>query len=116
MKSARQVWAILAAEAVLIALVGINVPYRRVAHSVPVPGLPGDTVDFVQDRSALDLLLGRSDGYVIRHSNGSECKHPVPADVSLDELRQGSSVEYDGHTLTVVAPRGIRVSTPGYTP
>ena|SRR5438132_1029129 len=105
----------VAALSALALSVGANVPFRLVIHSIEVTGAPGRTVDFFTYRSALDSAIGRNGGYFVRFPNGAETKLPiVPGDVSPDELRQGSSAEYDGEAITVRGPQGRSVSLRGY--
>jgi hypothetical protein len=102
---------VAAGVAILVLFAVLNVPWRCVVHSIDIPGHPGNPVEFMQERT----LLGWRGDYFVRFANGSEPKAPiVPGDVSLDELRRDSWVEYTGGTLTVHGPRGAWISVAGY--
>ena len=105
---------ILVASTVVLAFVVIVAvdSQRTTVHRIDVPGHPGKTVDFIQARA----MTGER-GYIVRLPNGSETKEAfVLSDVSVEELRQQSSVEYFDETLIVFGPRGRRMEIGGYVP
>jgi hypothetical protein len=92
-------------------LILLNVTWCQTVHSVEIPGLLGQRVDFFEYRS----LLGR-DGFIyVGFSNGAETKRPFlgPGAV-IEQVRRGTTVDYDGQTLTVHGPNGEQLSVPGY--
>ena len=86
-------------------------PWRYTVHRVEVKGLPGPLVEFVEDDS-----LGSPGGVIIVFPNGSWDKHPLPRDISAEELKREASAELDGTTLTVDVPRQGRTMIPGWRP
>jgi hypothetical protein len=90
----------------------LNIPWRQTIHSIEIPGLAGHRVDFFVYRSVL-----RRDGLVYVRFDGSETKAPFlgPA-TTAEEVRRGTSVDYDGQTLTIRGPGGRSLSVAGYTP
>lgn len=93
------------------AALSIAYAWETTVHRIPIPGHPTKTVDFVYRRAMNDEC-----GYIVRYGR-SETKTPfIPSDVSVDEIKSNTQVEYRDKTLIVHGPQGQRLEVAGYIP
>lgn len=98
--------------AVLVILI-VTAPLwqRTTVHSIPVPGYPGESIDFV-----LCTSTSGEYGYVVEFGDAITKRAFISVDVPVDEIKASSYIEYENETLNVYGPRGEQMSVPGFAP
>jgi hypothetical protein len=100
---------VVVALAAIVALVAFT--SETTVHRIPIPGYPDKTVDFVYCRA-----MNGECGYIVRFGE-SETKTPfITSDVSVEEVKSNTRVDYQDKTLVVFGPQGQRLEIAGYTP
>jgi len=83
---------------------------REVVHTATVPQLNDAKVVFVRLTSWFD-----GDHYVIELPNGSVTKQWLDGSTTTpQEIREETSVEYDGNTLRIAGPGKHKLEIPGF--